>query len=196
MDLCITVSTACGMYVEKRRYELTVSFTDLFNIASVAVIIYAEKNLKLMFQKLFSAILQTYQESVRLLICGKEVNMRKIDSFPAADGHIESILMGAWQMKISFQTWDNRKLILIYNDVKSVTSLNSVYYDIGEFCIKEIENKQFEYKFYNSPDKNIVLQIQAGSMEIYDTEEFASDINAALFKVGYSYIGNQIYDFK
>lgn len=69
--------------------------------------------------------------------------MKKIDSFPAADGHIESILMGAWQMKISFHTWNGRKLVIIFNDVRSVISLESVYYDIGEFCIVEIENKQF-----------------------------------------------------
>lgn len=73
----------------------------------------------------------------------RRINMKKIDSFPAADGHIESILMGAWQMKISFHTWNGRKLVIIFNDVRSVISLESVYYDIGEFCIVEIENKQF-----------------------------------------------------
>ena len=122
--------------------------------------------------------------------------MKKLDSFPAADGHIESILIGAWQMKISFHTWNGRKLVIIYNDVRSVISLESVYNDISEFCIIEIENKQFEYTFFNSPDKNIVLQIKAGSMEIYDTEEYASNINSALFEVGYNYIGDQIYNFQ
>ena len=122
--------------------------------------------------------------------------MKKIDSFSAADGHIESILIGAWQMKISFQTWDSRKLVLIYNDVKSVISSESVYYDIGKFCIVKIEDKQFEYTFFNSPNKNMVLQIKAGSMEIYDTEEYASNINSALFEVGYNYVGNQIYNFQ
>lgn len=29
--------------------------------------------------------------------------MKKVDSFPAADGHIESILIGAWQVKVSFK---------------------------------------------------------------------------------------------
>lgn len=40
------------------------------------------------------------------------------------------------------------------------------------------------------------MQIKAGSMEIYDTEEYASNINSALFEVGYNYIGDQIYNFQ
>lgn len=61
--------------------------------------------------------------------------MKKLDSFPVADGHIESILIGAWQVKISFQTWDSRQLILIYNDVESITSSESVYHDIDTYIL-------------------------------------------------------------
>lgn len=99
-------------------------------------------------------------------------------------------------MKISFQTWDGRQIVLIYNDVKKVTSLNSVYYDISTCQIVQIEDNKFEYTFYDSPDENIVLQIQAESIEIYETEEIASDINSALFEVGYDFIGNQIHNFQ
>lgn len=59
--------------------------------------------------------------------------MKKVDSFPAADGHIESILIGAWKVKVSFQTWDRRQLVLIYSDVKNVISFNSIYHDFVRF---------------------------------------------------------------
>lgn len=43
--------------------------------------------------------------------------MRELKTFPAADGHIESVLIGFRKVKISFQTWDRKKLVLIYDDV-------------------------------------------------------------------------------
>lgn len=35
---------------------------------------------------------------------------KNLDSFPSEDGHIESILIGFDQVKVSFQTWDSKKL--------------------------------------------------------------------------------------
>lgn len=125
--------------------------------------------------------------------------MKKIDSFPAADGHIESILIGVWQVKISFQTWNSRQLILIYNDVESITSSESVYHDIDAYDIDQTNNNKFIYTFYyskNSSELKAVLTIYAGTMEIYETGKLASDINSALFDVGYDYVGDQIYNFK
>lgn len=125
--------------------------------------------------------------------------MNKLDSFPVADGHIESILIGAWQVKISFQTWDSRQLILIYNDVESITSSESVYHNIDAYHINQTNNNKFIYTFYNSENSSelkAVLTIYAGTMEIYETGKLASDINSALFDVGYDYIGDQIYNFK
>lgn len=121
--------------------------------------------------------------------------MKKLDSFPVADGHIESILIGAWQVKISFQTWNSRQLILIYNDVESITSSESVYHDIDTYHISQTDTNKFIYTFYNSEPK-VVLKIYAGSMEIYETGKLASDINSALFDVGYDYIGDQVYNFR
>lgn len=122
--------------------------------------------------------------------------MKKIDSFSAADGHIESILIGAWQIKISFQTWDSRQLVLIFNDVDNVISSEAVYYDIDTYHIEQIDNDKFCYTFYSSAELKVILTIYAGKMEIYETGKVASDINSALFDVGYDYIGDQIYSFK
>ena len=58
---------------------------------------------------------------------------RKKDSFPAEDGHIESILIGVDQVKVSFQTWDSRKLIFIFDNVDIIISSHSVYGDISGF---------------------------------------------------------------
>ncbi len=34
-----------------------------------------------------------------------EKHVRKLDSFPAEDGHIESVLVGVQEVKVSFQDW-------------------------------------------------------------------------------------------
>ncbi len=122
--------------------------------------------------------------------------MNKLDSFSAADGHIESILIGAWQVKISFQTWDSRQLVLIFNDVDSVISSEAVYYDIDTYHIEQTEKNKYCYTFYSSAELKVILTICAGKMEIYETGKAASDMNSALFDVGYDYIGDQIYNFK
>ena len=40
------------------------------------------------------------------------MEIERKDSFPAEDGHIESILIGVEQVKISFQTWDAKSWYL------------------------------------------------------------------------------------
>lgn len=46
--------------------------------------------------------------------------MKELKLFSECDGHIESILIGYSNVKVSFQTWDCRKLVLIYNEVESI----------------------------------------------------------------------------
>ena len=121
--------------------------------------------------------------------------LEKKDSFPAEDGHIESILIGVDQVKISFQTWDCKKLVFIFDNVEKVISTQSVYGDIGEFQVSNGENGLKKYIFYsswydeNEEDKE-VLSIEAEKMEIFQVGTGAK-INSALFNVGYDYIGNQ-----
>ena len=121
--------------------------------------------------------------------------LEKKDSFPAEDGHIESILIGVDQVKISFQTWDCKKLVIIFDNVEKVISTQSVYGDIGEFQVSNGENGLKKYIFYsswydeNGEDKE-VLSIEAEKMEIFQVGTGA-EINSALFDVGYDYIGNQ-----
>ena len=69
--------------------------------------------------------------------------IEKRDSFPAEDGHIESILIGVDQVKVSFQTWDSRKLVLIFEHAGAIVSSHSVYEDIGRF---EISSEGSELK--------------------------------------------------
>ena len=38
----------------------------------------------------------------------------KIDQFPSDDGHIESVLIGCETVKVSFQTWNMRALVVIF----------------------------------------------------------------------------------
>lgn len=121
--------------------------------------------------------------------------LEKKDSFPAADGHIESILIGVDQVKISFQTWDSKKLVFIFDNVERVISSHSVYGDIGEFQESYSGNGLKKYIFYsawydeNGEDKE-VLSIEAEKMEIFQVG-IGAEINSAVFDVGYEYVGNQ-----
>ena len=123
------------------------------------------------------------------------MEIEKRDSFPAEDGHIESILIGVDQVKVSFQTWDAGKLVLIFDNVEKVISSHAVYGDIGGFEVISGENGMKEYIFYSSwYDKNgenkEVLSIEAEKMNIFQVGTGA-EINSAMFDVGYEYIGDQ-----
>lgn len=119
----------------------------------------------------------------------------KKDSFSSADGHIESVLIGVEQVKISFQTWDAKKLVLIFDNVETVISSHSVYGDIGSFEIISVKDELKKYIFYsswndeNGEDKE-VLSIEAEKMEIFQVGTEAK-INSAVFDVGYEYVGDQ-----
>lgn len=121
--------------------------------------------------------------------------IEKKESFPAEDGHIESILIGVEQAKVSFQTWDSRKLLLIFDNVEMIVSSHSVYDDIGRFEIISGTNNFKKYIFYSawhdekSEDKE-VLTIEAEKMEIFQVG-IGAEINSAIFDVGYEYIGDQ-----
>lgn len=113
----------------------------------------------------------------------------EVDAFPCEDGHIESILIGFRTVKVSFQTWNCRQLVLIYDDVEKLNEQNAVWGELGEYTEKKVENDLNQYIFWDV-DNNIVLDIQARALHIYEVGSNA-DINSALFDVGYEYIGNQ-----
>ncbi len=120
---------------------------------------------------------------------------KRLDSFPAEDGHIESILIGVDKVKISFQTWDSRKLVLIFGEVQSVKSMHSVYGDICRYQVVALKGDLKEYIFYSSwfgenGDEQEVLLIEAEKMEVFQVGEGAEN-NSAVFDVGYEYIGDQ-----
>lgn len=123
------------------------------------------------------------------------MEIEKKDSFPAEDGHIESILIGVDQVKISFQTWDSRKLIFIFDNVDIIISSHSVYGNISGYEVISSKNKLKKYIFYsawydeNREDKE-VLSIEAEKMEIFQVGTGA-EINSAIFHVGYEYVGEQ-----
>lgn len=115
--------------------------------------------------------------------------MKELQQFPECDGHIESILIGYRMVKVSFQTWDTKKLVLIYNDVESVKEQNSVFGDISEYTVTEMNDGFFQYAFFDV-NPNLVLSILAKSVRVFEIREGA-DINCALFDVGNDYIGGQ-----
>ena len=123
------------------------------------------------------------------------MEIEKKDSFPAEDGHIESILIGVDQVKVSFQTWDSRKLVFIFDNVDTVLSSHSVYGDISEFKVIPNKDNVKKYIFYsawydeNREDKE-VLSIEAEKMEIFQVG-IGAEINSAIFDVGYEYVGEQ-----
>ena len=67
--------------------------------------------------------------------------MKKLDSFPAEDGHIESVLIGVQIIKVSFQDWKGRRLVIIFQDTLEFQGYDSeeqsiLYQDIGESARK------------------------------------------------------------
>ena len=133
--------------------------------------------------------LESFEEGV------KRMEIEKKDSFPAEDGHIESILIGVDQVKVSFQTWDSRKLIFIFDNVGTIISSHSVYGDISGFKAICGNNKYKKYIFYSAwydenREEREVLSIEAEKMEIFQVG-IGAEINSAIFDVGYEYIGEQ-----
>ena len=118
----------------------------------------------------------------------------KLNNFPSFDGHIESILIGCEDVKVSFQTWNVRAIVLIFRDVENLTLTHAVYGDIGDFTISDYNNDHSKYVFHDASSDEEVLCIISKSMEIYDTGS-ASDINSAVFDVGFDYIGNQKHPY-
>lgn len=118
-------------------------------------------------------------------------NIKRLNNFPSEDGHIESLLIGVDKVKVSFQTWDARQLVLIYEDVETINSSHAVYGDIGEYTITEIADGIKQFKFFSSWEEGkLVLCIEAKSVEIFEVGQ-EGGINSALFDVGYEYIGGQ-----
>lgn len=114
--------------------------------------------------------------------------MKELKHFPACDGHIESIVMGYRSVKISFQTWDCRKLILIYDVVESIKAQDCIFCDIDSYETSNSESEVIRYTFYTTD--HLILEILAKSVQIFEVGNRA-DINSALFDVGYTYIGDQ-----
>lgn len=115
--------------------------------------------------------------------------MKELQIFPECDGHIESILIGCRRAKVSFQTWDAKKLVLIYEEVESVTENNSVFADIAEYTRESLGEGYAKHGFWDV-NGNLVLCLTAKALKIFEVGEGA-DNQAALFDVGYDYIGNQ-----
>lgn len=92
-------------------------------------------------------------------------------------------------MKVSFQTWDCRKLVLIYDEVDSINDQSSVFRDIGLYETTKLESGFTQYTFYDT-DNNLILDILAKSIQIFEVGDTA-DINSALCDVGYDYVGDQ-----
>lgn len=115
--------------------------------------------------------------------------MKELKCFPECDGHIESILIGYRMVKVSFQTWNVKKLVLIYADVESVKEQDSVFGDISDYTITKMNDEFIHYAFFDAKD-DLVLSILAKSVRVFEVGGNA-DINSALFDVGYEYIGGQ-----
>lgn len=124
--------------------------------------------------------------------------IKKLDSFPAEDGHIESILIGVWDIKVSFQDWKGRKLVLIFKDVEEIHRVDCgeqtiLYNDVGEFRVKELESDLKEYCFVGSWNEEAFLNLKAKSLEIYEVG-VSKNANTALFLMDLDYIGEQSVD--
>ena len=122
--------------------------------------------------------------------------IKKIDSFAPEDGHIESVLVGVQELKVSFQDWRGKQLVILFHDVEEFHGMDSTWQcmfnqDIGEFTKRKLDNDFNEYCFVGAWDENTFLKIRGKSMEIYEVG-VSKSIETALFEVGLDYIGDQL----
>lgn len=115
--------------------------------------------------------------------------MKELADFSPSDGHIESIVIGVEQVKVSFQTWNCKELVLIFDNVGEVWSRASMM-NVDRLDIKEAEEGKFDYSFVDPWDDLLVLRVTARSMRIYEVGQ-AKEENTALFDVGTEYLGRQ-----
>lgn len=127
-----------------------------------------------------------------------EEQVKKLESFAPEDGHIESVLVGVQELKVSFQDWRGKQLVLLFHDVEEFHSMDSAWQcmfnqDIGKFTICQLENDFNEYCFVGAWDENTFLKIRGKSMDIYEVG-VSKHIETALFEVDLNYIGDQLPD--
>ena len=115
--------------------------------------------------------------------------MEELKNFSACDGHIESVLIGCGTVKVSFQTWDAQKLVIVYNGVESVRESHAVFGDVAEYRQTADGEGPPEYEFFDT-DGAPVLSLIAESAKIYKVGENA-EADEALFDAGTEYIGGQ-----
>ncbi len=118
--------------------------------------------------------------------------IKELKQFPAEDGLIESIVIGWRVAKLSFQTWDSRRLVLIYDNVENLYENDAVFTDIGGYTVEKLDEEYSIFKFYDN-DNLEILSIKAVSVKILETGGRAG-INDALFDVGTNYVGGQNID--
>ena len=119
----------------------------------------------------------------------RTVMRKKLDTFPAEDGHIESILVGCNDVKLSFQTWNEKAIVIIFRECGKMISEHSVKGDVGRFECEKTTNELNTYSFYDASTDELILCISAQSMELYEVG-VTEDINGALMDVGYGYLGS------
>ncbi len=125
-----------------------------------------------------------------------EEKIKRLDSFAAEDGHIESVLIGVQEVKVSFQDWRGRQLVILFHDVEEFHGCDSAWQcafnqDIGEFIIRKLDNDFKEYCFVGAWDENTFLKIKGKGMEIYEVG-VSKHIETALFEIDLNYIGDQL----
>ena len=108
--------------------------------------------------------------------------MEELKNFSACDGHIESVLIGCGTVKVSFQTWDAQKLVIVYNGVESVRESHAVFGDVAEY--RETTNGDgLAWHEFIDTDGEPVLSIAAESMKIYKAGENAEALLVQRFRL-------------
>ena len=128
--------------------------------------------------------------------------MEELKNFSPYDGHIASILIGCGTAKISFRTWDAKKLVIIYDGVESIRESHAVFNDIAEYRETADGGELTGYEFFDTDGGELtgyeffdtdgapVLSLIAESAKIYKVGENA-EADEALFDAGTEYIGGQ-----
>ena len=121
------------------------------------------------------------------------IGLTKLDELPFNNGHIASIVVGNEDVKVSFQTDEEkvrRKIAILFRNVESIESKQPICGRIGTFTETANDNDTVKYAFRAADTDEVVCSITAEKMDVYYRARSIS-LDIALHNIDYTFVGDQ-----
>ena len=121
------------------------------------------------------------------------IGLKKLDELPFYNGHIASIVVGNEDVKVSFQTDEEkvrRKIVILFRNVESIESKQPICGRIGAFTENANDNNTIKYEFRAVDTDKVVCSITAEKIEVYYRAHSIS-LDIALRNFDFTFVGDQ-----